>query len=166
MARGFRSGQPPEQLAHAGRRRGRAWKRLRPGTGLWGPSDQSSAETENQKAFGSREQEKKRRQGHERGSWARLSATNENDSVRVSEPTPHQGLWRHQAAPLWGSPWFPEQELRCRGPRPAPSPLAARGLGTRASQTFRVRAGLQPLPARRVEGKAAPCPGGFSAGSS
>ena len=54
---GFCSGQPQEQLARAGRRG--AWKRLRPGAGLWGPSGQSSEETENQKACGSREQEEK-----------------------------------------------------------------------------------------------------------
>ena len=59
MARGSRGGQPPEQLARAGRRRGRAWKRLHPGTGSWGPFDQSSEEAENQKSFGSR----KRREG-------------------------------------------------------------------------------------------------------
>ena len=52
----FCSGQPQEQLARAGRR-DHAWKRLRPGAGLWGPSDESSEETENQKACGSREQE-------------------------------------------------------------------------------------------------------------
>lgn len=93
---------------------------------------------------------RKRRQGHQQGPWARLPATNENDQLLSRHLTRACGTTVPLSAGRPGAGVTPPgsragAEVQ-RAPCPAPSPL-----GTRASQTFRVRAALHPfrLPGRR-----------------